>query len=120
MTPVLALAPIMLAIALLVLKQSSWISATAGVIAAGLAVVFAFPTPMSVLLESGADYFPLILEVALILLFGMILARLLEAAGSMGEISAWVESAAPSRPLGVALVVFGLVPFAESVTGFGI
>lgn len=120
MTPVLALAPIMLAIALLILKQSSWISATAGVIAAGLAVVFYFPTPMSVLLESGADYFPLILEVALILLFGMILARLLEAAGSMGEISAWVESAAPSRPLGVAFVVFGLVPFAESVTGFGI
>ena len=38
----------------------------------------------------------------------------------MGVISAWVESAAPSRSLGVALVVFGLVPFAESVTGFGI
>ncbi|WP_350268911.1 L-lactate permease [Brevibacterium sp. CBA3109] len=120
MTPLLALAPIMLAIALLILRQSSWISATAGVIAAGLSVVLFFPTPMSVLLESGADYFPLILEVALILLFGMVLARLLEAAGSMGEISAWVESAAPSRPLGVALVVFGLVPFAESVTGFGI
>ena len=120
MTPLLALAPIMLAIALLILKQSSWISATAGVIAAVLAVIFFFPTPMSVLLESGAAYFPLILEVALILLFGMVLARLLEAAGSMGEISAWVEAAAPSRSLGVALVVFGLVPFAESVTGFGI
>ncbi|GAA1540345.1 L-lactate permease [Brevibacterium picturae] len=120
MTPLLALAPIMLAIALLVLKQSSWIAATAGVITACLAVVFFFPTPMSVLLTSGADYFPLILEVALILLFGMVLARLLEAAGSMREISAWVESAAPSRALGVALVVFGLVPFAESVTGFGI
>ncbi|MDN5635237.1 MAG: L-lactate permease, partial [Brevibacterium sp.] len=120
MPPLVALAPIMLAIALLVFKQSSWIAATAGIIAAGLAVVFFFPTPMSVLLESGADYFPLILEVALILLFGMTLARLLEAAGSMREISAWVESAAPSRALGVALVVFGLVPFAESVTGFGI
>lgn len=120
MTPLLALAPIMLAIALLIFKQSSWISATAGVLAAALAVILFFPTPMPVLLESGADYFPLILEVALILLFGMVLARLLEAAGSMGEISAWVESAAPNRPLGVALVVFGLVPFAESVTGFGI
>ena len=120
MTPLLALAPILIAIALLICKQSSWISATVGVIAAGLVMVLFFPTPTSVLLESSADYFPLILEVALILLFGMILARLLEAAGSMGVISAWVESAAPSRSLGVALVVFGLVPFAESVTGFGI
>ncbi|GAA1841631.1 L-lactate permease [Brevibacterium marinum] len=120
MTPLLALAPIILAIALLIFKQSSWIAATAGVIAAVVVVPFFFPTPLTTLLESGADYFPLILEVALILLFGMVLARLLETAGSMGEISAWVESAAPSRSLGVALVVFGLVPFAESVTGFGI
>ena len=120
MTPLLALAPILIAIALLICRQSSWISATVGVIAAGIMMVLFFPTPASVLLESSADYFPLILEVALILLFGMILARLLEEAGSMGVISAWVESAAPSRSLGVALVVFGLVPFAESVTGFGI
>ncbi|PCC20227.1 L-lactate permease [Brevibacterium aurantiacum] len=120
MTPLLALTPIVLAIALLVFKQNSWIAAAAGVIAACLAVILFFPTPISVLVESGADYFPLILEVALILLFGMVLARLLESSGSMGEISAWVEAAAPSRALGVGLVVFGLVPFAESVTGFGI
>ena len=120
MTPLLALAPILIAIALLICKQSSWVAATVGVITAGLVMVFFFPTPTTVLLESGADYFPLILEVTLILLFGMILARLLEAAGSMSVISAWVESTAPSRSLGVGLVVFGLVPFAESVTGFGI
>ncbi|MCI4012003.1 L-lactate permease [Brevibacterium sp. ZH18] len=120
MTALLALAPIVLAIVLLVFKQPSWISATAGVIAATVLVALFFPTPAATLTEAGAHYFPLILEVALILLFGMALARLLEAAGSMREISAWVEAAAPSRSLGVALVVFGLVPFAESVTGFGI
>ena len=120
MTGLLALAPILLAIALLIAKQSSWVSASIGVIAAVLLAVFVFPTPLPVLTEAGADYFPLILEVALILLFGMVLARLLEAAGSMSVISSWVEAAAPNRALGVALVVFGLVPFAESVTGFGI
>ena len=66
MTPLLALTPIVLAIALLVFKQNSWIAAAAGVIAACLAVILFFPTPISVLVESGADYFPLILEVALI------------------------------------------------------
>lgn len=120
MMAVLAFAPILIAIVLLLVKQASWVAAVVGTISAALLVVFAFPTPTSVLVESGADYFPLILEVALILLFGMLLARLLEAAGSMSQISHWVESHSPSRPLGVALVVFGLVPFAESVTGFGI
>ncbi|SMY00605.1 lactate permease [Brevibacterium iodinum ATCC 49514] len=120
MAAVLALTPILIAIVLLLLKQSSWVAALAGaVLAAGL-VAFVFPTPAAVLVESGIDYFPLILEVALILLFGMLLARLLESAGSMSQISSWVESLSPGRPLGVALVVFGIVPFAESVTGFGI
>lgn len=120
MVAVLALTPILIAILLLLFKRSSWVAALAGaVLAAGLVTV-AFPTPVSVLVESGIDYFPLILEVALILLFGMLLARLLESAGSMSQISAWVEALSPSRPLGVALVVFGIVPFAESVTGFGI
>ena len=120
MAAVLALSPILIAIVLLLLKQSSWIAALAGAVAAAVIVVLAFPTPASVLVDSGVEYFPLILEVALILLFGMVLARLLEAAGSMSQISAWVESLSPNRPLGVALVVFGIVPFAESVTGFGI
>ncbi|WP_166972217.1 L-lactate permease [Brevibacterium atlanticum] len=120
MTALLALVPILVAVALLLVKQSSWIAALAGAVVAAILVAFAFPTPTSVLVESGVDYFPLILEVALILLFGMMLARLLESAGSMAQISAWVESRSPSRSLGVALVVFGLVPFAESVTGFGI
>lgn len=115
-----ALIPILLAIVLLLLKQSSWIAALAGAVAAGIVLAVFYPTPASALVEAGADYFPLILEVALILLFGMTLARLLEAAGSMTEISTWVESLAPSRSFGVALVVFGIVPFAESVTGFGI
>ncbi|RAF15192.1 L-lactate permease, partial [Burkholderia multivorans] len=58
--------------------------------------------------------------VALILLFGIMLASILEASGAMRALSGWVEATVPSRSIGVALVVFGIVPFAESVTGFGI
>src|SRR5699024_10530363 len=119
MAAVLALTPILIAIALLLLKQSSWIAALAGAVAAAAIVALAFPTPALVLVGSGVEYFPLIVEVALILLFGMVLARLLEAAGSMSQISSWVESLSRNRPLGVALIVVGIVPFAESVTGFG-
>ncbi len=116
----LALAPLLLAIVLLLLRRGAWLAATVGVIAAGLVAVLGFPTAWPTLRASAVGYFPLILEVALILLFGMTLARLLESSGAMQAISGWVEALAPSRSLGVALVVFGIVPFAESVTGFGI
>src|SRR5699024_4016818 len=115
MAAVLALTPILVAIVLLLLKQSSWIADLAGAVAAAVIVALAFPTPASVLVDSGVEYCPLTLEVALILLFRMVLARLLEAAGSMSQISAWVESLSPNRPLGVARVVFCIVPFAQSV-----
>ncbi|WP_137827080.1 L-lactate permease, partial [Brevibacterium sp. 2SA] len=76
--------------------------------------------PLPLVARAAGDYFPLIAEVVLILLFGMMLAGILEATGAMRTISSSVEAMVPSRSLGVALVVFGLVPFAESVTGFGI
>src|SRR5699024_11998960 len=98
MAAVLALTPILIAIVLLLRTQRSWIAALAGAVAAAVIVALAFPSPASVLVDSGVEYFPRSLEVALILLFGMGLARLLEAAGSMSQISAWVESLSPNRP----------------------
>ena len=120
MTGLLAFVPILLAVALLAFRAPTWVSAVAGLAGAGLCAVLAFPTPLPVITQAAGDYFPLIAEVVLILLFGMMLAGILEATGAMRTISASVESMVPSRSLGVALVVFGLVPFAESVTGFGI
>ncbi|GAA1625796.1 L-lactate permease [Brevibacterium sanguinis] len=120
MTGLLAFVPILLAVALLAFRAPTWVSAVAGLAGAVLCAVLAFPTPLPVISQAAGDYFPLIAEVVLILLFGMMLAGILEATGAMRTISASVESMVPSRSLGVALVVFGLVPFAESVTGFGI
>lgn len=120
MPGVLALSPLALVIVLLAVRVPTWISAAAGLLGSVVCALLAFPAPLAVFAVAGADYFPLVVEVALILLFGMMLAAILEASGAMRALSGWVEATVPSRSIGVALVVFGIVPFAESVTGFGI
>ncbi|KZE19029.1 L-lactate permease [Brevibacterium casei] len=120
MPGVLALSPLALVIVLLAVRVPTWISAAAGLLGSIVCALLAFPTPLAVFAAAGTDYFPLVVEVALILLFGMMLASILEASGAMRALSGWVEATVPSRSIGVALVVFGIVPFAESVTGFGI
>lgn len=120
MSGVLALSPLVLVIVLLAVRVPTWISAAAGLLGSIACALLVFPTPLSVFAAAGTVYFPLVVEVALILLFGMMLAAILEASGAMRALSGWVEATVPSRSIGVALVVFGIVPFAESVTGFGI
>ena len=120
MSGVLALSPLVLVIVLLAVRVPTWISAAVGLLGSIACALLVFPTPLSVFAAAGTDYFPLVVEVALILLFGMMLAAILEASGAMRALSGWVEATVPSRSIGVALVVFGIVPFAESVTGFGI
>ena len=120
MPGVLALSPLALVIVLLAVRVPTWISAAAGLLGSVVCALLAFPAPLAVFAVAGADYFPLVVEVALILLFGTMLAAILEASGAMRALSGWVEATVPRRSIGVALVVFGIVPFAESVTGFGI
>ncbi|WP_372697817.1 L-lactate permease [Arthrobacter sp. JSM 101049] len=88
---------------------------------AGIAMALAFfPTPWMVVLGSLAAFAPTIVEILLILYAGVLLSRIMSSTGAMSAISTWLHSSAPSTHAGTVLVVFGLVPFAESVTGFGI
>lgn len=120
MLALLAATPILVAVIVLVLGRPATWAAAAALLTACAAALLAFRTPAPELAATAADYAPLVLEVLLILLFGMILARLLEATGAMALLSRWLQGASTSVPAGTALVVFGVVPFAESVTGFGI
>ncbi|HXD29444.1 MAG TPA: L-lactate permease [Arthrobacter sp.] len=87
----------------------------------GIAMALAFfPTPWSVVLGSLSAFAPTIVEILLILYAGVLLSRIMSSTGAMSSISSWLHSSAPSTHAGTVLVVFGLVPFAESVTGFGI
>ncbi|MFD2393792.1 SLC13 family permease [Dietzia aerolata] len=65
---------------------------------------------------------PTVLEVALILLGGVLLATALSATGARDHIAGWLERVGDEqdRVPAILLLVFGLTPFMESVTGFGL
>ena len=116
----LSAVPLLAVIALLALGRGAVTSSLVGL---GLAVVLGltvFPVDAGTLTVEGLDFLPVVVEVTLILLTGVVLARLLGALGAMTRISDWVLAASPGPTAGAVLIVFGIVPFAESVTGFGI
>ncbi|HLS28303.1 MAG TPA: hypothetical protein VK041_06605 [Opitutales bacterium] len=120
MTLFLGIMPVFVAIVCLVFRRGPVVAAGGGLVAAALITVAG---PFTLEAEDFAKALPyagLTFEVLTILLFGMILARLLQYTGAMKQIADFIEQSAPSRMAGTALVVFGVVPFAESVTGFGI
>ncbi|GAA4285334.1 hypothetical protein GCM10022261_28650 [Brevibacterium daeguense] len=119
MTLLLGTVPALAAILCLLLRRGPVVAAAMG-LAAAVVLTAAGPFDLEVQPAGAIAYGGLVLEVLTILLFGMILARLLQDAGAMDRIGAVIEQAAPSRVAGTALVVFGVVPFAEAVTGFGI
>jgi lactate permease len=119
MTLFLGTVPALAAIVCLLLRRGPVVAAAVG-LAAAVVLTALTPFDLDVQPTGAISYGGLVLEVLTILLFGMILARLLQNAGAMDRIGAVIEQAAPSRVAGTALVVFGVVPFAEAVTGFGI
>ena len=120
MSVFLAALPLLAVIALLVLGRGAVPSSLVGLTLALVTGVLAFPVARGVFASEGLAFLPIVIEVTLILLTGVVLARLLGALGAMTRISDWVLGASPGPTAGAVLVVFGIIPFAESVTGFGI
>lgn len=111
--------PVLTAVGILLLGRGA---VTAALASAAVAVVIGVATgrlSWHHLGEAG-EYGLLTLQVLLILLFGMLLAALLERSGAMAELSRFLSDSVPTPALGAAAVVFGVVPFAESVTGYGV
>lgn len=120
MPAVAAAVPIVLAVVLFFLGVRATRIAVWSLAAGAVTAVAFFPTKPSVLLGFLAAFSPTILEILVILFAGVLLSRIMSSTGAMAAISGWLQASAPSRRAGTVLVVFGLVPFAESVTGFGI
>lgn len=120
MPVLLSAVPLLAVVALLALGRGAVSSSLVGLgLALGLGVLV-FPVTGATFTAEGLAFLPVVIEVTLILLTGVVLARLLGALGAMSRISDWVLGASPGSTAGAVLVVFGIVPFAEAVTGFGI
>ncbi|MDA3919125.1 MAG: L-lactate permease [Salinisphaera sp.] len=112
--------PIVLALGCMAARMTA---AKAGALALAAAVIIAlvaFSTSLSQLLGAEADLAGVMIEVALILFGGLWLNAILQHAGSQARLGrALIERTCRPERASV-LVVLGIIPFAESVTGFGV
>lgn len=119
----LAAAPLLAALVFLLVARLS--GARAGLLAWGLAVVVALaPGPYrldgSALLGASLKGFLLSLIVLYVLLAGLLLYNLLERAGAITAIARGLGTAARDPARRALVIVGGLSPFFESVSGFGL
>ncbi|AXH97957.1 L-lactate permease [Ornithinimicrobium avium] len=117
-----ALAPIVLVLVLLVVRVPSMRAGVVGLVGALVVGATAFPIGRPEALAVLGDMGPLVVEIAVILLGGVGLAQVMTRGGAQGRIAEWLEEAerGADRTLTLLLLVFGLTPFMESVTGFGL
>lgn len=121
MTAVLAALPLLVAVACLGLRMPAPRVALGSVAVALVVAWLRFPITGERALAAASGAWPTLLEVVTILFGGVLLAGVLAATGAQERIAAWIENAAAGEgQSAVLLMVLGLTPFAESVTGFGL
>lgn len=120
MSAVWAAVPIVVALALLLARVGPVRSAGAALVSAVVVSRLGFDTSPEQILSGQAANAAVYAEVALILLGGVLLSQLLSASGAQQRLGDWVVGVCRDPARAVLLVVLGVVPFAESVTGFGI
>ena len=112
--------PVVSVIAALLAGWRSLYAALVGVVAALLAIAMAFAQPASTWVAAGIHWAPVLLEVVLIVGGGLLLSEVLRQSGAQKALADWLLVRAGSGTGAVLLVVHGITPFAESVTGFGV
>ena len=89
-------------------------------LAGGVALLAAFPTPPGALADAGLVALGTAVEVCAIILGGLWLDELLRRSGARDRLSEWLAGVTADPGRRVLLVVLGVVPFVEAVTGFGV
>ncbi|UDF31964.1 UNVERIFIED_ORG: L-lactate permease (plasmid) [Roseateles sp. XES5] len=120
MTTILSALPVLSTILALILGARSLHAAFLGVGSALLAILMAFPIPAADVAPAALRWIPILVEVLLIVGGGLLLSEVLREAGGQAALAKWIRGRAGQGVGAVLLVVHGITPFAESLTGFGI
>lgn len=112
--------PVLSTILALALGARSLHAALLGTGSAMLAILLAFPLPADGIAPAALRWSPILLEVLLIVAGGLLLSEVLREAGGQSALASWIRGRAGRGVGAVLLVVHGITPFAESLTGFGI
>ncbi|GAB2703360.1 L-lactate permease [Comamonas sediminis] len=116
----LSASPVLAVIAGLLLGLRSLYAALTGVVLALAGCLLAFPLSAAAAQQALASWMPVLVEVLLIVGGGLLLSEVLRAAGAQKALAQWVMGRTGEGVGAVLLVVHGVTPFAESLTGFGI
>lgn len=120
MNAFLAASPVFSSILALGLGIRSLHAAVLGVLTALMATIIAFPLDAAEIGVATIKWLPLVMEVLLIVGGGLLMSEVLRHAGAQAALANWIKGRAGTGVTAVLLVVHGITPFAESVTGFGI
>ena len=120
MNTLLSALPILAVVVSLLAGISALRAAWLGLAATLLAVVLAFPVAPSSIWPAVVRWTPIVLEVLLIIGGGLWMSQVLQHSGAQADLARWIRDRAGPGIGTVLLIVHGITPFAESMTGFGI
>ncbi|MDQ8706176.1 L-lactate permease [Streptomyces sp. LHD-70] len=120
MNALLATLPVLATLGLLAAKVRALYAALAALGTAAVLTATTFRTPLADLGEAQLHMLPTLVELAAILFGGILLSELMSRTGAQARLGARLSGACSSHSRAVMLIVFGVTPFAESLTGFGI
>lgn len=117
-----AFAPILVVLVLLAFRLASLWAGVVGLVVALVGAVVSFPLEGPQVGAAASEMAPTVVEIAVLLLGGVGLAEAMTRGGAQDRIAAWLESAetGADRTVTLLLLVYGMTPFMESVTGFGL
>jgi lactate permease len=119
LTVVLAAVPILVVIALLLTRLPAWVPPVAGVVIAIVIGLWVLDANAAELAETVGGSMTTMIQVLAIIGGGVTLARVMDRTGAQQQLADWL--AAGGASLGSALMMANsVVPFMESVTGFGV
>ncbi|SCE53044.1 lactate permease [Streptomyces sp. Termitarium-T10T-6] len=120
MNALLAALPILVTLGLVAAKVRAPYAALAAIGTAAALTTTTFHTPVADLGDAQLRMLPVLVELAAILFGGILLSELMTRTGAQAALGDRLGGACGSRSRAVLLIVFGVTPFAESLTGFGI
>lgn len=112
--------PLAVVVTALVLRVAALRSALLGIGVAVAVTATAFPEHLGELVRGVPAWLPTVVEVLVILGGGIALARVMDRSGAQGVLAGWLGPLTGGPVATALLVVHGVTPFAESVTGFGV
>lgn len=95
-------------------------AACLGVASAVIAILLVFPIQVQSMVPAIVRWMPTVVEVLMIVAGGLLLSEVLRRSGAQAALAGWIRGRAGHGVSSILLVVHGVTPFAESLTGFGI